>query len=145
MKTMKRILTWFAIFIALGAVAAYAANNSNPIFNNVTVNGLLQLNGQIGKFKSKGNAPAINSCGTNPSVAGTDNSMLLTMGSGTLTTCSVTFATPWPQAPHCVAFPQNATAAATGTTVARISSIDVATLTFTGSNLTSAAYEVLCW
>ena len=44
------------------------------------------------------------SCGTSPSVAGTDNTMLVSVGTGgAATSCAVNFGTAWGTAPVCIA------------------------------------------
>lgn len=85
-------------------------------------------------------------CGTSPSVTGTDLSFNITMGSGTLTTCTINFGTARPAAPQaCQLTPSNAAAAATGTTGAYVSALSTTQLTVTGTNLTSAAYGINCY
>jgi hypothetical protein len=92
-----------------------------------------------------GSSPSISSCGTSPTVTGTNNSMVLTMGSGTLTTCSVTFNPTWSVAPNsCSLTPANATAAQWGITGAYVSGSTTTTLTMTGTNLTNATYNIHC-
>lgn len=143
MRNLTKILLTGLAFLAIGSLS-WAEITTSPTFKNVTINGTLTLNGVLGKFVARGSAPSISSCGSSPSVTGTDNSMKLNMGSGTLTSCVINFATTWLNAPSCVAFPANDTAAATGTTLARLATTGTQ-LTFTGSNLTSANYHVLCW
>lgn len=55
-----------------------------------------------GHTLTHGGAPAISSCGTTPSVTGDDSSGAIQVGSGTVTACTVTFATPWPGFPTCL-------------------------------------------
>lgn len=47
-------------------------------------------------------APALTSCGTTPSIVGTDLAGTVTMGTGTPTGCIITFNVPKTTAPHCV-------------------------------------------
>ena len=47
-------------------------------------------------------APALTSCGTSPSISGTDLSGTVTMGTGTPTGCVITFNSAKTAAPHCV-------------------------------------------
>ena len=136
------------LLVAIFAISASLswADYPSPIYKNVTVNGVLQLNGGMGKFKATGmTAPTISACGVSPTITGYDNAIKLNMGTGALTTCSLNFGTTWTAAPTCVAFPANAAAAATGTTGAYVSATTTLTLTFTGANLTATAYNILCW
>lgn len=48
-----------------------------------------------------GNAPTLSSCGTTPSISGTDFGGEVTMGTGTPTGCTITFATSYVSAPYC--------------------------------------------
>jgi hypothetical protein len=46
-------------------------------------------------------APALTSCGTSPSISGTDVAATVTMGTGSPTGCTITFNTAFTSAPHC--------------------------------------------
>lgn len=46
-------------------------------------------------------APTVGSCGTSPSIVGTDNAGKITVGSSSATECAVDFATDWTNAPAC--------------------------------------------
>ena len=89
---------------------------------------------------------ASGACGatTNGSVAGTNQSGLISIGSATTTTCTVSFSTTITAPNACVLFPANAAAAATGTTVARVSSIGTTNFVVTGSALANANYYYHC-
>lgn len=113
-----------------------------------TYSGVSTFSGQI---VSTAGLPTIASgaCGATTNgavVAGSTNqSGNITIGSATTTTCTVSFSATLGTAPNaCVIFPTNATAAATGTTVARVSSITTAAFVVTGSALTNANYEYIC-
>ncbi len=90
---------------------------------------------------------ASGACGTgaNGSVAGTNQTGVVTIGAAATTTCTVSFSATLGSAPKsCVLFPANAAAAAAGTTVAYVSSITTAQWVITGSALANAAYEYHC-
>jgi len=89
---------------------------------------------------------ASGACGatTNGSVSGTNQAGLITIGSATTTTCTVSFSTTITAPNSCVVFPANATAAATGTTVARVSSIGTTSFVVSGSALASSNYYYIC-
>lgn len=75
----------------------------------------------------------------------TNQSGLLQIGSATTTTCTVSFSATLVAAPGaCVLFPANAAAAATGTTVAYVSSITTTNWVLTGSALANANYYYHC-
>lgn len=85
--------------------------------------------------------------GTNGTIASgsTDQSGQVQIGSATTTTCTIAFSATLGTAPGaCVLFPANATAAATGTTVAYVSAITTAHFVITGSALASANYYYHC-
>lgn len=93
-----------------------------------------------------GTAPTISACGTSPSVTGSSSSFKVTMGSGTLTACTINFGEGFQTAPQsCTITPADATAAATGTTGAYVSAISTTQVTITGLNLTDADYYVQCF
>ena len=104
-----------------------------------------------GQLLPTGGVPTIASgdCGTSTNgavVAGSTNmSGSITIGATATTTCKITFAAGLTVAPKaCVFFPMNATAAATGTTVARVGAPTLTDVTLTGSALASSNYAYHC-
>ena len=99
---------------------------------------LLQIIG--GKIYTSGTTPTISSCGASPAISGTDVDMKITVGTGTVTTCSVTFGnTGYTQAPRGVQLTAgNATAA--GSTGAYVSVISATGFTITGTALAGAIF-----
>lgn len=102
-----------------------------------------------GQLRTTFGTPTIGSgncgSGSNGSVSGNNQAGLIAIGSSATTSCQVSFSTTLANAPNaCVLFPANATAAATGTTVARVSAISTSGFTVTGAVLASANYYFLC-
>lgn len=102
-----------------------------------------------GLFRLTYGTPTIASgaCGTgaNGSVSGNNQNGLVTIGAAGTATCTISFSTTLTNAPNaCVIFPANATAAATGTTVARVSSISTGNFVITGTTLASSNYYYIC-
>lgn len=91
---------------------------------------------------------ASGACGTTTNgviTSGTNQAGLITIGAASTTTCTVSFSATLSAAPNaCIAFPASAGAAATGTTVARVSSVTTGGFVITGSALASTAYYYLC-
>lgn len=56
----------------------------------------------VGHLYFGGTAPTLSSCGTSPSIVGTDNSGTVTVGSVSASGCTITFAKTWATAPNCV-------------------------------------------
>ena len=85
----------------LGSVAVAGHNELAIITNAIT-----------GHAVSSGVTPAsVSSCGTgSPSVAGNDSVGVITIGSGTVTACTLNFKTAWSSTPTCVGNATNATA-----------------------------------
>jgi hypothetical protein len=56
-----------------------------------------------GHTHASGTAPSLSSCGTSPSIASysTDSNGKVTIGTGAVTSCTLTFATAWTNAPAC--------------------------------------------
>ena len=120
---MKRVL--LAAAISLVALSAKADNIAT-----------YQPNYQTG-------VPAISSCGTTPSLSGTSNDVQgqLTVGSGTITTCTVTFAVPRAKATACQLTPASSGSVGVG----YISTAPSTTaFTITGTSLTSLVYNYHC-
>jgi hypothetical protein len=56
-----------------------------------------------GHVETHGTAPTVSSCGTSPPVVvGNDGVMRVTIGSVSATSCTVTFAATWTNAPVCI-------------------------------------------
>jgi len=55
-----------------------------------------------GQLLDTGGVPVLTTCGTSPTIVGTDLSGMVTMGTGSPTGCIITFAAAYPVAPHCV-------------------------------------------
>lgn len=54
-----------------------------------------------GHLQTTGDAPALSSCGTSPSITGNDNAAHITVGTSESGTCTVTFAHPFENKPVC--------------------------------------------
>lgn len=55
-----------------------------------------------GHLRNIGSAPTLSSCGTSPSISGTDIAGTVTMGTASPTGCTITFATTYGSAPDCI-------------------------------------------
>jgi len=67
-----------------------------------TPSAILDVAGHIG---SSGSTPSIGSCGTSPSIVGTDTRGEITTGTGSPTSCTLSFATAYSSSPFCVVTP----------------------------------------
>lgn len=167
LKSTKRFLLSALLGLAF-AGAAYAANTTfftsigDQIFpfkaptasapgtiDNMAIGQTTPAPATFSSVAVSSGSPTIASgaCGatTNGTVSGTNQSGQITIGSATTTTCTVSFSQTLAAAPNaCVLFPENATAAATGTTVARVSAITTAHFVVTGSALASSNYYYVC-
>lgn len=54
------------------------------------------------KIHAAGSAPAVSSCGTTPAISGSDLAGLVTTGTGTPTSCTITFNVAYAAEPYCV-------------------------------------------
>lgn len=77
-----------------------------------TFNGGMSLNATLsvagdttlsGKIQATGTDPTLSSCGTSPTIVGSDLAGTVTVGTGTATSCTVTFASSYTDEPVCVA------------------------------------------
>ena len=84
-------------------------------------------------------SPALSSCGAGPSIVGSDNAGKITMGSGALTSCTVTFASAWANAPACTTNDESSTAIVTVT-----NSTTGAAMTIRATSLTSKVVSYIC-
>ena len=60
-----------------------------------------------GHYVASGSAPSLSSCGTTPSITGTDTAGIITAGTGIITACTVTFATAYSSEPACIVTSDN--------------------------------------
>lgn len=81
-----------------------------------------------GHMVTGGTAPTLSSCGGSPAVTGDDNSGTITIGSGVVTACTITFAQTWTNTPTC-------TISDNSTTV----TIDVSSLSTSALGISSSA------
>lgn len=102
----------------INSAAFFTVNTSTagmPHSGETTVNGNLVINSTstspsfinnglnvYGHIQVSSTTPAVSSCGSSASIVGNDQSGKVTIGGGTVTSCTVTFAVPWANAPPCV-------------------------------------------
>lgn len=167
---MKKLIAFAFSLLLVNPLYAASLNHYQPGFrtingstlnlmvdavNNLTGNGTPgPITGTTGVFsgqlRTTFGTPTIASgaCGTTTNgviTSGTNQAGLITIGSASTTTCTVSFSATLTNAPNaCVVFPASAGAAATGTTVAYVSSITTAQFVITGSALASTAYYYFC-
>jgi fibronectin-binding autotransporter adhesin len=83
---------------------------------------------------SSGTVPAVSTCGTTPSVVGSDVAGTITVGGGVVTACTLTFQTAWSAAPTCLVADNSATVTA-GITAISASAFTVSTSATLGGGL----------
>jgi len=117
-----------------------------PLLNgNNTNSGLNTFSGQIvSTFGTPTIASGACGTGTNGSISGTNQSGSITIGASATTTCTISFSTTITAPGACLIFPGNATAAATGTTVARVGTPSATAWVVTGSALANTVYSYIC-
>ena len=70
-----------------------------------------------GHVISSGTVPTMGTCGTSPSVDGTDLEGVITVGSGVVTSCTINFASPYARAPVCVCSDNSTTVSCSNGTI----------------------------
>lgn len=109
-------------FVLVGSAYGQSVQQSGTISNNHSVkwitNGVIGdgglgftelVNGNFtilldtaGHIRDTGATPALGTCGTSPSITGTDVAGTVTMGTASPTGCVITFATTYTSAPNCL-------------------------------------------
>lgn len=113
--------------------------SSDPGAGSITVNS---------HYRSSGSAPAVSACGStpSPSITGTDAAGKITVGGGTVTSCTVTFAATYGTAPACTISASTALTSPAVSTTATVLTI-TAGATFNGDviayHCTGQAYLML--
>ena len=121
---------------------AFYSDVGDNFFNEYS--GIATFGGKIQAKVTNGAAsPVASSCGTTPSVTGSDLAGIVTIGTGTATSCTVTFNTSYFAEPACIITPQSTTGAAWS-----FSAKSSTAFTFTsssGSNLAGLKFNYNCW
>lgn len=79
------------------------ASTTGNIFEVATSTGVTHFAiDQKGHYITGGTAPAVSACGTTPAISGNDQSGTVTIGTGSVTACTVTFNAAYATTPHCV-------------------------------------------
>lgn len=103
------------------------------------VNTCIDTNGHI---RVQGTAPAVTAgCGTTPSVIGSDIAGRLNTGSTASTTCTLTFAVAYNNAPFCIAQPLGVAS----TTAFTLTTITTTTIVFTYASATALNIQYQCY
>ena len=142
---------------AAGAIQiAPAQVNTLTCFNNGTCDVAISLSRAPnatfevgGSLRISGGLPTIaaNACGTTTqgAVVGSDETGAVLVGTGTVTTCNVSFSVTLPAIPRsCSITPANSVAAATNTTLAYVSAMTASGFTISGAALAGARYNFVC-
>lgn len=113
-STQANILTISSAASSVLLVAVSSSPATNPSDFSLTISsqdGTTTFGVQYGgHIVSSGTAPSMGTCGTSPSVVGTDMTGHINVGSGVVTSCTLNFANPFANAPDCIAS-TNSTAA----------------------------------
>jgi adhesin/invasin len=91
-----------------------------------------------GHWSASSTVPVVSSCGTSPSITGSDTAFTVTVGSVSATTCTVTFAYPFTYTPVCTVSSQTGTIAVGYTKTA-------SAIILTNAALTSDVIDVHCF
>lgn len=116
------------------ALATYLKGTTGSTDNTLTIGLVLDENGHL---LVKGASPIVSSCGSSPSIVGSDIGGAITAGSGVLSSCVYTFAKAWAVAPKCTISSPTAIASPTVTT-------STTQITIGGTSLTSTVINYNC-
>lgn len=117
---------------------ALQTDDGDVLFNQVS--GISSFNNKV---QATGTDPSLSSCGTSPTIVGSDLAGTVTIGSGTATACTVTFASTFSAEPTCVIGQQSAT----GTTwyFSAKSATAFTVTTTTGASIISLKFNYVCF
>lgn len=93
-----------------------------------------------GHINATGTTPTVSSCGTNPSVSGSDAMGEITVGSVAATACTLTFQVPYETTPHCLISNQSMSVVN-----AMTYAITSSTLVISQTGLTNDKVDYSCW
>lgn len=108
-----------------------------PIFQ-ISPTGTVSIGNQLMTTSTNGGVnPTVGTCGTSPTMTGTDTNGRVVAGSTAITACTVTFAQPWPISPNCIASSES-----------DVTSVKVVATrpnaVFTMQNMTSKTFNYIC-
>jgi hypothetical protein len=142
-KFLQRLAVAFCcgLIFSVGFVSAQNITTSiqgsqdprGPIGQDSAGNYYFKGAGHFLTYGSTGATPTLSSCGTSPTITGTDTFFKLTTGSAA-TTCTITFAAAYLTAPQCILQENGGTVNPTFTTstTALTVTVDVASTTYSG-------------
>jgi len=140
---MKKYFAPVALILGLTLGLAFAQNITKSIQLSQDPSGPIGFDSSNNSYFPKhinatGPSPAVGTCGTSPSVAGSDNAGKITTGSTATTACTLTFQTAFNTAPACVM--ATAVTNAGPTFVATTTT----TATFNYASATSIVFSYVC-
>jgi predicted acyltransferase (DUF342 family) len=92
-------------------------------------------------LKDSSSAPTLSSCGTSPTATGGSNGFVITVGTGSTTTCTATFATTKTNSPACVVATESNTL---DLYISAISATAITVSNQSGANMASTKIHVVC-
>lgn len=119
----------------------YTNSNTNQIALSLKTDGGGVFNKYVSipdMIRATGTTPGIGTCGTSPSISGSDLAGTITTGSTATTSCTITFASAKAAAPYCVATPEGAANSGLFTTTG------TTTLVLSYTSATSAKFNYHC-
>lgn len=134
---MKTTRFLSALLIAVMLVAAF------PVLALAQATGF--STDTLGRFIGNGSAPALSTCGTAPTIVGTDSAGEITIGTATPAACTLTFSRAWTRAPACY-FNDSTTVGKTnaGTTYKVEPTTTTVVVTFQAATVNGDKVQYLC-
>lgn len=124
-------------------IQPFNTTDSPLLISSTTSNGALSGGSRMYELDKNnhvlygGIAPTLSSCGTGPStVSGNDSAGRFTVGSGVVTSCTVTFARTWTNAPVCMLNQENGTSVGLEASTTASTMVITTTATVGGDNMT---------
>lgn len=133
-------LNWYGdVYISAGN--GNGSTQEGDIYQQTEAATFVQRYDSKGHVEFNGTAPttgAGSTCGTGHSVVGTDNAGIITVGSSSGSTCTLTFASAWTNTPICVVGRHNST------TATYVSAASTSAITITSSSISSSTIYYQC-
>lgn len=146
-NSVSGLVTWGVSCGSVGTSGATLGllNANKTDSGNNTFSGTNTYSGQIiSSFGTPTIASGACGTGTNGTISGTNQSGIITIGAVATTTCTISFSATIVAPKSCNLTAGNATAAATGTTLARVGAPSTSAWVITGLALASTVYNYIC-